>query len=143
MADDVIVNEGLVIPEHEIEMVTSRGGGPGGQHVNKTDTRITLRWNVKHSNVLSPEQKVRMLQNLQSRLTIDGDLIIHSNISRSQQQNRENALMIFAKIIQKALYVPKKRMATRISRAVKASRVENKKRRSFIKKMRGKSYNFD
>lgn len=143
MANDIIINQTIVIPEHEIEFMTSRGSGPGGQHVNKTDTRVTLRWNVKNSNILSQEQKNRILQNLQSRLTIDGTLIVNSGASRSQQQNKETALMLFTKIIQKALYVPKKRMKTRISKAIKASRLDSKKHRSFIKKMRGKDYNFD
>jgi ribosome-associated protein len=143
MIDGVVINEWLTVPEHEIEISTSRGSGPGGQHVNKTDTRVTIRWNVKNSSVLSQEQKDRIVQNLHARLTNDGDLILHSGASRSQQQNKENAFIILAQVIKKALYVPKKRMATRVSKAVKASRMEHKKHRSFVKKTRSKRYGFE
>ncbi len=85
----------ITIPDNEIEITTSRSGGPGGQHVNKSDTRITLRWNVKNTNILDDEQKERVLQKLQNRLTVDGDFIIHSSESRSQQQNKKNPHLMF------------------------------------------------
>lgn len=140
MKQDVSVKNGIVIPGHELEITTSRAGGPGGQHVNRTDTRITVRWNVPTTQALNEVQKARVLQNLQSRLTAEGDLIIHDSSSRSQQQNKEQALNRLAIEVSKALYVPKKRMATRVSKAVKQSRLEAKKHRGALKKMRREKY---
>lgn len=143
MKNDVPVKNGIVIPGYELEITTSRAGGPGGQHVNKTDTRITVRWNVKNTNVLNEEQKERVLQNLQSRLTSEGDLIIHNSTSRSQQKNRESALDQLAIEVRKGLYVPKKRMATRVSKTAKESRLRAKSVRGTIKKMRSKKIQDD
>ncbi|MFH1831846.1 MAG: alternative ribosome rescue aminoacyl-tRNA hydrolase ArfB, partial [bacterium] len=130
----------IVIPDAELEITTSRAGGPGGQHVNKTDTRITVRWNVKNTRALNDEQKARVLQNLQSKLTTDGDIIIHNSTSRSQQQNKEAALAQLAKEIRKALFIPKKRMATRVSKSAKESRLREKSHHGTIKKMRSKKF---
>lgn len=138
MKIDVHVKNGITIPEHELEITTSRSGGAGGQHVNKTDTRITVRWNVKNTTALTEEQKMRVLQNLEHKLTTEGDLIIHSSESRSQHQNKELALKNLAAIVRKALFVPKKRMATTVSKSTKEKRLHSKKRHGEIKKMRGK-----
>lgn len=79
MQDDLQVRDDVVIPGHELEIETSRSGGPGGQHVNKSDTRITVRWNVLQSAALSDELKNRVMTNLQSQLTNEGELIVHSS----------------------------------------------------------------
>ena len=92
MKDDVSVKNGVIIPASEFEITTSRAGGPGGQHVNKADTRVSIRWNVKETSALNDLQKERVLKNLKTRLTKDGDLIVHSGASRSQQQNKKTAL---------------------------------------------------
>jgi ribosome-associated protein len=138
--NDVFINDEIVIPDYEIEITTSRAGGPGGQHVNKTESRITIRWNVKTTTVLTEEQKERVLKNLQTRLTSDGDLIIHCGTARSQVQNKEMALDRLAQEVRKGLHVPKKRMATRVPKSVKEARLQEKKRRSMIKKDRGKKH---
>ena len=142
MENCLIIKDNIVIPLNEIEISTSRAGGPGGQHVNKTDTRITVRWNIFQTQALDFVQKEHVLQNLHSRLTLDGDLIIHNGASRSQQQNKEMALVQLAETIRKALHVPKKRMATKASRAAKRARLETKAHRGIIKKLRGNK-NFD
>ncbi len=77
MKDDLFVQEGVVIPGHELDITASRAGGPGGQHVNKASTRITLRWNVQDTEALSDAQKPRVLRKLKSEVTIAGDIIIH------------------------------------------------------------------
>jgi len=139
--NDIPIKNSITIPSHELEITTSRSGGPGGQNVNKTETRITIRWNVKETSVFPEALKERILKNLSSRLTIDGDLIIHNSESRSQLQNKTNALENLAKIVRKALLIPKKRMKTRIPKKAKEKRLQDKKQRGNIKK--GRQKNFD
>ena len=136
--NDIPIKNGIAIPYHELEIPTSRSGGPGGQHVNKTETRITVRWNVKETSVLTERLKERVLKNLESRLTTDGDLIIHNRESRSQLQNKKNALAHLAATVRKALFVPKKRMKTKVPKKSKEKRLQDKKRRGDIKKGRSK-----
>jgi ribosome-associated protein len=143
MKTDVPVKNGIVIPGYELEITASRAGGPGGQHVNKTDTRITVRWNVPSTTALDEVQKARVLQNLQTRLTSDGDLIVHHSASRSQQQNKEAALARLAQEVSRALHVPKKRTATRVSKAAKELRLQYKKKRSAVKSMRSRKIQYD
>ncbi len=138
MKNDLLIKNGIIIPSNELEISTSRSGGKGGQHVNKTETRITVRWNIKNSIALDEIKKERVIQNLQARLTKEGDLVIHNSESRSQQQNKENALKILAQIVCKALYVPKRRIKTRIPKKEKEKRLRQKAVRSKIKKMRSK-----
>lgn len=138
MKNDLYIKNGLIIPEDELEITTSRSSGAGGQHVNKTDTRITIRWNIKNSSALSNEQKQYVLEKLQARITQDGVLIIHNSESRSQQQNKKNALRNLAIIIREALHVPKKRIATKISKKLKEARLKSKIHRGTIKKIRSK-----
>lgn len=138
MKNDVPIKNGIVIPGYEIEITASRAGGPGGQHVNKASTRITIRWNVPTTSVLTAIQKERVLQKLAHRLTSEGDLIIHSGVSRNQRHNKEDALNRLASEIRKALHVPKKRIPTCIPKSVKEARLTFKKRRGEIKKTRGK-----
>lgn len=138
MKHDLPIKNGIVIPEHELDITTSRSGGAGGQHVNKTSSRITVRWNIATTQALSDEQKARVLEKLRGRLTNDNELIIHHSSSRSQFQNKRLALEQLAHEIRQALHIPKKRTATKISSAVKESRLQHKKQRSTIKKMRRK-----
>lgn len=140
MESDLNVKNGVSIPLHELDVTASRAGGPGGQHVNKTSTRITLRWNIPATKALSETQKTRVLQKLENRLTKEGDLIIHNSSSRSQQQNREAALKQLAKEIKKALHVPKRRMKTKVPKAAKEARLKSKAKRSEVKKMRKKKF---
>lgn len=138
MKNDVPIKNGIVIPDHELEITTSSAGGPGGQHVNKTQSRITVRWNVHNTGALDDEQKARVLQNLHAQLTTEGDLIINNSESRSQQQNKKLALDHLAQTVRKALHVPKKRKPTKISKTAKEAKLRAKTHRSDIKKMRNK-----
>jgi ribosome-associated protein len=119
-------------------VTASRAGGPGGQHVNKTSTRITVRWNVPQTSALTESQKERVLEKLQSHLSSEGDLIIHYGSSRSQQQNKKMALDILADKVRRALHVPKKRIKSGVPKVAKEARVKEKRRRSEVKKMRSK-----
>lgn len=138
MKHDVHIKNGIVIPEHELEITASRSGGAGGQHVNKTSTKITVRWNVKNTNALTEEQKARVLEKLAHRLTTEGDLIIHNSTSRSQDHNKKMALAQLAHDVKKALHVPKKRMKTRVSKVAQEKRLQEKAHRGLIKKQRQK-----
>lgn len=142
MANGLHVKNGIIIPDHELEITASRSGGPGGQHVNKTESRVTVRWNVKNTTALNDEQKARVLKNLETRLTTEGDLIVSNRTTRSQIQNKENALVILTQLVSKALFVAKKRMATRIPKSAKEKRFQAKKHRGEIKKMRSKKFEY-
>jgi len=138
--NDIHIKNGIVIPYHELEITTSRSGGPGGQHVNKTETRITIRWNVNETSAFAKPLKERVLKNLGSRLTADGYLIIHNSESRSQLQNKKNALKYLTAIVREALLVPKKRIKTKVPKKEKEKRLQEKKRRGDIKKGRSKIF---
>lgn len=143
MKNDLYIKNGITIPEHELQITTSRSGGAGGQHVNKTETRITVRWNVKSSTAITEEQRQYLLERLESQLTSEGDIVVHNSESRSQQQNKKNALNNLAAIIRNGLHKPKKRVATKISKALKEARLKSKAHRSKVKEMRSKKINFD
>jgi ribosome-associated protein len=136
MKEDLHLKNGIVIPAHELEMTTSRSSGPGGQNVNKTNSRVSIRWNLTHSHALTEEQKERLMAKIPSHITHHGDIIIHSSESRSQDQNRHAALKHLADLIVQGLFVPKIRMKTREPRGAKEARVEEKKHKGEIKRMR-------
>ena len=136
MKEDLPVQPGVTLLGNELEITASRSGGPGGQHVNKTSSRITLRWNLHETTALSENQKMRVLSKLSHELTKDGDLIIHHSSSRSQYQNKEQARQRLAEKLREALKLVKKRKKTYISKGVKESRLQQKKQRSVLKKER-------
>jgi len=140
MKHDLPIKQGITIAENELEITTSRSGGAGGQHVNKTNSRVTIRWNVPTTTALTDEQKERVLQKLHNSLTTEGDLIIHHSSSRSQQQNRQQAIEQLMRTLAYALHVPKKRTATNISKAKKQARLATKAKRGELKKLRSKKY---
>jgi ribosome-associated protein len=134
--DAVFVAGALAIPRAELEVKATRAGGPGGQHVNTSSTRIELRWNVRASRVLSEVQRERLLVRLASRLDAEGALRIVSSEHRSQLQNREAAEVRLAMLVREGLVVPKVRRATKPSRAAKAKRLDEKKKHSEKKRNR-------
>ncbi len=132
------VNDRLELPEEELSFSASRGGGPGGQHVNKVASRITLRFDVANSPSLSDGQRRTLLEKLSSRLTRDGVLLVSSHESRSQAANREEVVRRFAQLLREGLVRPKRRRPTRPTRGSRERRIESKKRRSGVKRGRGK-----
>jgi ribosome-associated protein len=115
----------------------SRSSGAGGQHVNKTSSRVEIFWNVKTSSVLSEEQRARLLDRLASRLSTEGSIRVVASDMRSQSRNRELAEERLAETVRRALLVPKKRRPTKPTRAAKEARLDSKKRQSHKKRERG------
>jgi ribosome-associated protein len=138
MEEVVRVNDALAIPQRELEYRATRSGGPGGQHVNTSSTRIELTWNVTASPSLTDEQRTRILEKLKNRIDESGVLRLTSSTSRSQLQNREDATARLARLVADALKVRKPRKRTKPSRKAKEARLRNKKLRSEKKRGRGR-----
>jgi ribosome-associated protein len=138
MPDDnaLDVSPELRIPFSELDYRASRSGGPGGQHVNTSSTRIEIWWDIAASPSLTPEQRIQLLERLQHRLDSEGRLRLVSSASRSQLRNREAATERLREVVAAALVVRKKRKPTKPSRAVKAARLEAKRKRSVAKQRR-------
>ena len=130
------VSPALRVPLSELEYRATRSGGPGGQHVNTSSTRVELWWDVAGSPALSEEQRRPLLARLASRLDAAGRLRLVSSSSRSQLRNREEVTERFRRIVAEGLVVPKPRKRTKPSRAAKAARLERKRRRSAVKRDR-------
>ncbi len=126
----LVVNRGLRIPISELEFRYSRSGGPGGQHVNTSSTKVEVRFDVEGSPSLGPRQRARLVERL-------GPVVrVTSSRTRSQLRNREDALGILAERLADALKVDPTRVATRPSRRARAARTEAKRRRGDIKRGR-------
>jgi ribosome-associated protein len=130
------VSPDLRVPLVELEFRASRSGGPGGQHVNTSSTRVEVTWDVAGSPALSEEQRQRLLARLGSRLDGTGRLRLVSSSTRSQLRNREDVTERLREVVAQALMVPKTRKRTRPPRAAKAARLESKRRRSATKRDR-------
>lgn len=132
----LVVNEWLSIPRNELDVRVSRSSGAGGQHVNKTSSRVEIFWNVLASRALSDEQRARLREKLASRLTTEGSIRVVASDMRSQSRNRDLAEERLADLVRRALIVPRKRRATKPTRAAKEARLESKKRHSTKKRDR-------
>jgi ribosome-associated protein len=120
----------------EINFRTSRSSGPGGQHANKTESRVELSWNLEESVCLNESQKLLLRKRLASRLTDQGILVMASEKHRSQYRNREDVTVRFLSLISASLIVKKKRKPTRPTRASVEKRIKSKKIRGEIKRSR-------
>ncbi|WP_413574705.1 alternative ribosome rescue aminoacyl-tRNA hydrolase ArfB [Bdellovibrio sp. HCB290] len=126
---------------HEFDFTYARSRGPGGQNVNRTNSAAILRWNLRDTQMLPENLKERLLAKLATQLTDDGDILIRSEEFRDQDQNRSACLKKLQALVQKALFVPKKRIATKPSRSSVRKRLDTKKRHSEVKAGRKKVSN--
>lgn len=125
------------VPRSELTFRASRAGGPGGQHVNTSSTRVELAWNVRETPNLTEAQRARVLEKLANRINSEGVLLLTEGGSRSQHQNREAVVARFRTLLREALKVPKPRRKTRPPRASREERLRAKRRRAEVKRLRG------
>ncbi len=137
--EDVIIGRGLRIPGDEIAVAFARSGGPGGQNVNKVATKVEVRWNPTTSAALPPADRAWLLERLRGRLTIEGDLVVTSTLTRNQARNRTDALAKLGALVAAALRRPKARRPSRPGRGAIERRLTAKKRRSRAKADRRRS----
>ena len=130
------INDTFEVDERELEERFIRASGPGGQNVNKVSTAVELRFDVRLSPSLSVAVRDRLVKIAGRRITNEGVLVIRADRHRTQERNRDDARARLADLIREALVVPKRRIATKVSRAAKARRVDAKVRRAGVKHLR-------
>jgi ribosome-associated protein len=133
----------LEIPDSDLEVAFIRSAGPGGQNVNKVASAVQLRFALARNTSLRADVKARLRTLAGNRMTDAGELLIVSRETRSQEQNRRNAEQRLVDLVRRALIAPKKRHATKPTRASKERRLEGKARSQRIKRMRGRVRNDD
>lgn len=126
------------IPAEELSFEFLRSSGPGGQNVNKVETAVRLRFDVAASPSLAPEVKTRLLALAGERATAGGELVLLGRRFRTREANREDVIARLEALVEKASHVPRRRRATKPSKAARARRTDAKKRRSEIKRGRGR-----
>lgn len=127
-ADAIRVTHTVAIPRSELVVRATRSGGPGGQHVNTSSTRIEITWDVMRTRALTEEERARVATRLGARLSEEGTVRVVASDSRSQRQNRERAEARLSDLIRRALAVPKARKRTRVPRGAVEARLEEKRR---------------
>ncbi len=134
--DSLAVNESVAIPRSELDVRVSRSSGAGGQHVNKTSSRVEIFWNIPSSRAVSEQERSRLLAKLSSKLTTEGSIRVVASDMRSQRRNRDLAEERLAELVRRALIVPRKRRPTKPTKASKEARLEGKKRQASKKRDR-------
>ena len=132
------VNERIRIDESELRWEFTRSAGPGGQNVNRLETAVQLRFDAANSPSLPPDVRRRLLALRDHRILDSGEIAISSSRHRSQGRNREDALERLVELIRKAAIPPKKRRPTKPSKGAKEQRLQGKKQRGGIKRLRGR-----
>lgn len=137
------ISAAIDIPDSELTERFLRADGPGGQHVNRTESAVELRFDVAHSPSLPDAVRMRVLARRDRRLTDEGVLVIQGRRFRDQARNRDDVRVRLAEIIRASLTPPKKRVATKPTRASKERRIAGKKQRASIKRNRGRGWSED
>ena len=133
---DIGITRSVRIPEREIELNFARAGGPGGQKVNTSSTKVELRFDLEATEALSHEQKDRVRDRLGNRITTDGVLILTSSEYRTQGRNRQAVVARFRNLLREAIRPPKRRKPTTPTRGSEERRLEAKRQRAEKKKLR-------
>jgi ribosome-associated protein len=134
----IAVTPDLQIPDTDVQFAAIRSAGPGGQNVNKVATAVQLRFALARNTTLRDDVKARLRALAGHRVTDEGELLIVARESRSQEQNRRQAERRLVELVRRALVAPKKRHATRPTRASRERRLEVKSRSQKTKRLRGK-----
>ena len=134
------ISKNIVITDDELKEEFFQSSGPGGQNVNKVSTAVRLRFNVRETTSLPPDVKQRLVNGLGSSITLAGELIIEAQRYRTQIKNREDAVQRLQAIITKYLIPPKKRRKTKPTKGSVKRRLNSKKQRSSLKKLRSSSH---
>jgi ribosome-associated protein len=132
----LVVDSTITIPRSELSFRASRAGGPGGQHVNTSSTRVELLWNLERSRAVDHDQRARLRDKLAARLDGDGNVRVVASANRSQLRNRADAEVRLATLIRRALIVPKARKKTKPTRGSVEQRLRTKKELSRKKQER-------
>jgi ribosome-associated protein len=136
MDEDLRIPPYFTIAADELLWSTSRSSGAGGQHVNRTESKVTLRWNVEASPAPTEAQRARLRKRLGNRINVAGELVVHVEDERSQHRNREIALQRLAGLLRMALHVDPPRVATRPTRSSQQRRLDGKKASGQKKRLR-------
>lgn len=138
MVDDLTISRGRILPGHALTVRTSRASGPGGQHVNRTETKVQLQFDPREVPWIDEGARLRMIALAGRSVDREGKILISSQEHREQSQNLEAAREKLKALVLKALVRPKRRIATKPTRAAKARRLDAKKRRAQTKAGRGR-----
>lgn len=130
----------IIIPWTEIEWTATRSSGAGGQHVNRTNSAVILRFSISNSSVLSDLQKQKLKIRLQARLVQEDEILIRIEDQRDQKSNKDRAYKLLCQLITKSLIDPKKRVPTKPKKSAVRTRLKDKKIHSEIKKLRSEKF---
>jgi len=139
----LVIRPGLEIPDSDLDVAFIRSAGPGGQNVNKVASAVQLRFALSRNATLREDVKTRLRGLAGQRLTDAGEILIAARSHRSQEQNRREAEDRLRELLLRALVAPKKRHATRPTRASKERRLESKSHSQKTKKLRGRVRSYD
>jgi ribosome-associated protein len=134
----ILAGKSLRIPRSELEYRATRSSGPGGQHVNTSSTRVELWWNLELSAALGEPQRTLLRERLANRVDAEGWLRLVESGTRSQLRNRESVTERFAELLERAVRPRKTRRATRVPVEEKKRRLEAKRQRAAVKRLRGR-----
>lgn len=137
------VSRSINLPESELVVRFLRADGPGGQHVNRTESAVELRFDVVHSPSLPDDVRERLLARHDRRMTAEGVLVIQARRFRDQGRNRDDARERLVEILRGALVAPKKRIATKPTRSSQVRRLEGKQQRGKLKQSRSRSWSHE